>query len=472
MVHSLYTRLLAFTSLLLVVGGFLFWLLAVKLDVPEPFSLIIAGVASLILAAVVIGVILHPVDEVHQALVRMGQGEEVPLPRPRADDMRPLVNALEQLHQRLAHTVVPGPAGLATNAALLGVLNSLSEGVAILDQDLKIVVINTSLRSMANIERVGPEDSAKLGEGLEKYRNAFNLRCFVPDQLALIEDEMRKKPDQPRTDIIQLEHPQQYIKRYGAPLLDTANQQIGFWVSYQDITHEVLMDKLRQDFIANASHELRTPVTSVKVLLENLMEGAKDDPAVRDEFISDAAREIDRMHDLVNELLDLAALESGRNQLELTTFDLKGMIEDAVSTVVPQAKQRDVALEVEAPSAAVPLEADKSRMRQVMVNLVANAVKFTPAGGQVKVRIGETDGQVRISVQDSGIGIPAKDLAHIFDRFFRVTRGRSRLQGGSGLGLTIVKAAIDAHRGDIGVESTEGQGTTFTITLPATQAQA
>jgi two-component system phosphate regulon sensor histidine kinase PhoR len=470
MVHSLYARLLAFTSLLLVVGGFLFWLLGVKFDVPEPASLIIDGVICLILAAVVIGVILHPVDEVHQALVRLGQGEEVPLPKPRADDMRPLVNALDQIRARLQAPVVPGPAGLGTNAALLGVLNSLSEGVAILDTDLKCIIINTSLRSMANIDGLGPEGTGKLGEGLEMYRNAFNHRCFVPDQLALIEDEMRKKPDQPRTDIIQLEHPQQFIKRYGAPLLDASNQQIGFWVSYQDITHEVVRDKLRQDFIANASHELRTPVTSVKVLLENLVDGAKDDPEVRDEFIMDAAREIDRMHDLVNELLDLAALESGRNQLELSKFDVSAVIDDAVSTVTPQAKQRDVDLTTEIQPGGIPLEADKSRLRQVMVNLVANAVKFTPAGGKVTVRVTQENGHVRIGVSDSGIGIPAKDLPHIFDRFFRVTRGRSRLQGGSGLGLTIVKAAIDAHRGEIGVESTEGQGTTFSITLPATQA--
>ena len=211
MVHSLYARLLAFTSLLLVVGGFLFWLLAVKLDVPEPASLIVVCVICLILAAVVIGVILHPVDEVHQALVRLGAGEEVPLPKPRADDMRPLVNALEQLHKRLEVTALPGPAGLGTNAALLGVLNSLSEGVAILDSGLKIVVINTSLRSMANIDGLGADTASNNGDGLEKYRNAFNSRCFVPDQLAVIEDEMRKKPDQPRTDIIQLEHPQQFI---------------------------------------------------------------------------------------------------------------------------------------------------------------------------------------------------------------------------------------------------------------------
>jgi two-component system phosphate regulon sensor histidine kinase PhoR len=450
----------------------LFWLLGVKLDVPEPASLIVDGLICLVFAAVVIGVILQPVEEVHQALVRLAQGEEVPLPKPRANDMRPLVNALEQLRVRLAMTPAPGPAGLATNAALLGVLNSLSEGVAILDRDLKIVVINTSLRSMANIEGLDREGTGKLGESLEKYRNAFNSRCFVPDQLALIEDEMRKKPDQPRTDIIQLEHPQQYIKRYGAPLFDSNNVQIGFWVSYQDITHEVLLDKLRQDFIANASHELRTPVTSVKVLLENLVEGAKDDPAVRDEFILDAAREIDRMHELVNELLDLAALESGRNTLELTTFDIAPVVAEAVSTVGPQAKQRDVKLECDAPEGGLKLQGDRSRLRQVLVNLIANAVKFTPAGGEVKVKLWLENDHVHCSVTDSGIGIPAKDLAHIFDRFFRVTRGRSRLQGGSGLGLTIVKAAVDAHRGEIDVQSTEGQGTTFHLSLPLVQQAA
>ena len=129
-------------------------------------------------------------------------------------------------------------------------------------------------------------------------------------------------------------------------------------------------------------------------------------------------------------------------------------------------------LEPEWPGPDVRLEADLSRVRQVLVNLVANAVKFTPAGGIVKVRAWVENGHVRFMVSDSGIGIPAKDLPHIFDRFYRVTKGRSRLQGGSGLGLTIVKQAIDAHRGEIGVESTEGKGTTFYFQLPTTQRES
>jgi two-component system phosphate regulon sensor histidine kinase PhoR len=294
----------------------------------------------------------------------------------------------------------------------------------------------------------------------------------VPEQLALIEEEMVRHPDRPRTDIIQLERPRQFIRRYSAPLRSSGGGHAGFLVSYQDMTHEVEQDRLRQDFIANASHELRTPVTSVKVLLENLVDGAKDDPAVRDEFLNDALREIDRMRELVNDLLDVAALESGRERLAFTSFGLGPLLLEASETVAPQAKQRDVSLVVEPPAEALRLEGDRARLRQVLVNLVANAVKFTPAEGTVTVRAAlEPSGErVKVEVADTGIGIPAKDLPHIFDRFFRVTRGRSRLQGGSGLGLTIVKQALDAHRGEIHVESTEGQGTTVFISLPLHQA--
>jgi two-component system phosphate regulon sensor histidine kinase PhoR len=201
------------------------------------------------------------------------------------------------------------------------------------------------------------------------------------------------------------------------------------------------------------------------------VDGAKDDPAVADEFLNDALSEIDRMHDLVNDLLDVAALEAGRDKLQLVDVEVSKVLQDAVNTVAPQAKQREVTVSSEIPGGEVTLEADRSRLRQVLVNLVANAVKFTPAGGEVKVKAWREDGHVRFAISDTGIGIPAKDLPHIFDRFFRVTRGRSRLQGGSGLGLTIVKTAIDAHRGEINVESTEGQGTTFYITLPASQKE-
>ncbi|HEY9723544.1 MAG TPA: ATP-binding protein [Oscillatoriaceae cyanobacterium] len=454
MVRSLYARLLAFQCLLAFAGGFVFWLLNINYEWPDPMAILATIAFCLIVAAVVIGLLLDPVDRLHLAIKHAARGEEVPLPEPRAKDLRELLEAVITL-KSLAY---------ADASELSGVINSLSEGTLIFDRHWRLLHINTSLRSMAAEEGItaGPDGN------LAPYCTAFHARCFVPEQLDLIDEEMRKAPDRPRTDIIQLDRPRQFLKRYGAPLYNQKGERTGMLVSYTDITHDVEIDRLRQDFIANASHELRTPVTSVKVLLENLVDGAKDDPAVRDDFLDDALREIDRMHELVNDLLDLAALESARNTLEISRFELVKVIEEAVATVSPQAKQKGVTIAAEA--IGVSLEADHKRIRQVLVNLVTNAVKFTPAGGTVSVRAWEDGTVARVSISDTGIGIPAKDLPHIFDRFFRVTRGRSRLQGGSGLGLTIVKQAIDAHRGEIAVESTEGQGTAFTITLPREHA--
>ena len=466
MVRTLYGRLLAFQFLLLCLMGGLFWAIAVRFDVPEPLSLIIVAAISWIVAAVVVGLLMHPHDQVLLAIKHLAAGEDVPLPDLRAPDERAMAEALTALRTKVA-----AGGSNAGRAEILDVLNSLSEGIMISDLELNPRITNTALRLMASAEQT-LGGTGQLLDDAARYRLAFHQRCFVPDQLALIEDEMRKKPDQPRTDIIQLEHPRQFLRRYSAPVTNEKHEQTGYVISYQDITHEVEQDRLRQDFIANASHELRTPVTSVKVLLENLVEGAKDDPNVRDEFLDDALHEIDRMHELVNDLLDMAALEAGRHNLQITGFEVSKVIGEAVATVAPQAKQRDVVLASELPAEEFTLEADRSRLRQVLVNLVANAVKFTPAGGEVRVKAWRENGCVRFAIQDTGIGIPAKDLPHIFDRFFRVTRNRSRLQGGSGLGLTIVKQAIDAHRGEINVESTEGQGTTVFFTLPCSQREA
>lgn len=473
MIRSLYTRLVAFQFLLVVLESFLFWLTAVVFDVPEPMSLIIVAVCGWAVAAVVIGLLLHPLEQVLLALKHLAAGEDVPLRSLRGPEGQAMEAALNSLRERFFAKSLPArpepamPGAVAGTATQRDVLDSLSEGILIVDAEMRPLLTNSALRTMASV------DAESSGEhGPAAYRYVFHARCFVPDQLAFIEDEMKKMPERPRTDIVQLEHPRQFLRRYGAPLRDDTGAQTGFLVSYQDITHEVEQDRLRQDFIANASHELRTPVTSVKLLLENLVDGAKDDLSVRDDFLDDALREIDRMHDLVNDLLDIAALEAGRHNLQLTQFPLSQVLNEAIATVAPQATQREVTLSADLPNGEITLHADRTRLRQVLVNLVANAVKFTPAQGTVTAKAWIEGEHVKLAISDTGIGIPAQDLPHIFDRFFRVTRGRSRLQGGSGLGLTIVKTAVDAHRGDINIESTEGQGTTVYITLPLKQDPA
>lgn len=462
MVRHLYARLILFHFLLVGLAGFVFWLLAIFWDWPEPLALVLVGGSSWLVSAVVVGLLLQPIDHLLLALKRVAVREPARLTALAGPDAEAWRQMLLELEATLG---IPDAHSHEKNAVdWQAVLDSLSEGVMVTDTSGKPVWGNSALRALAHTgSDMGGQD----------FDRGLHTRCFVPEQLALIEEEMLRHPDHPRTDIIQLDRPRQFVRRYSASLRAAGKRHAGFLVSYQDMTHAVEQDRLRQDFIANASHELRTPVTSVKVLLENLVDGAKDDPAVRDEFLNDALREIDRMRELVNDLLDVAALEAGRERLTFAPFEVSALIGDAVETVAPQARQRDVVLRVEPHDTDFQMVGDRARLRQVLVNLVANAVKFTPAGGHVTVRA-ERDaaaGRLGFVIADTGIGIPAKDLPHIFDRFFRVTRGRSRLQGGSGLGLTIVKQAIDAHGGEIHVESTEGQGTTVFVSLPLQQVE-
>lgn len=343
---------------------------------------------------------------------------------------------------------------------LEAIITSMTEGLVIYDAQFNPVLTNPALRQLAQ--------PATTGTRALNGNDIFLDRLANAEQLQVIEEEMRKQPTRPRTDIIELCHPSQFLKRFSAPLICKAGHASGYVVIYHDITPEVEGDRLKSEFISNASHELRTPVTSLKVLVESLIDGAQEDPELRATFLDDIYREINRMHDLVNDLLDVARLENGKG-ISIDRFDVSRVIKEAVNTVAPQAKQKEIAISLVVPE-ALDGQADKDRLRQVLVNLLANAVKFTGPGGTVEVRAEKAQGNLKVQVADTGIGIPAKDLPHIFDRFFRVTRGRSRLQGGSGLGLTIVKQTIDAHQGDIRIESTEGQGTVVTFSIPQTKS--
>lgn len=339
---------------------------------------------------------------------------------------------------------------------LEAIITSMTEGLVIYDAQFNPVLTNPALRQLAQ--------PATTGTRSLNGNDLFLDRLANPEQLQVIEEEMRKQPMLPRTDLIELCHPSQFLKRFSAPLICKSGHASGYVVIYHDITPEVEADRQKSEFISNASHELRTPVTSLKVLIESLIDGAQEDPELRATFLEDIYREANRMHELVNDLLDLAHLETGKG-ISIDRFDVSRVIKEAVNTVAPQAKQKEISISLVVPE-ALDGQADKDRLRQVLVNLLANAVKFTGPGGTVEVRAEQTSGNLKVQVSDTGIGIPAKDLPHIFDRFFRVTRGRSRLQGGSGLGLTIVKQTIDAHQGDIRIESTEGQGTVVTFSIP------
>jgi signal transduction histidine kinase len=220
------------------------------------------------------------------------------------------------------------------------------------------------------------------------------------------------------------------------------------------------------DLVANVSHELRTPLTAVKGMVETLRDGAVDEVEVRDRFLATVEGETDRMIRLVGDLLLLSRVDSGAFLLDRASVDLGAVVAQAVSRLRPLAERRQLALLVAAPEGAMPVLADASRMEQVLSNLLDNALKYSRRGGSVRISLSREGSMARVQVKDEGVGIPAEALPRIGERFFRVDRARSRDEGGSGLGLAIARALVEAHSGQLTLESIEGEGTTVTFTLP------
>jgi two-component system, OmpR family, phosphate regulon sensor histidine kinase PhoR len=221
---------------------------------------------------------------------------------------------------------------------------------------------------------------------------------------------------------------------------------------------------VRREFVANVSHELRTPLASIKALVETLEAGAIDDPAVSADFLGRINGEVDRLAALVDELLDLGRLESGRVGLRLELLDPADLLRRGSERLRPQTERAQLQLTVSVPDGLPPVLGDRARIEQVLLNLVHNAIKFTPAGGRIDVKGEARDGYLSVSVTDTGIGMSESELQRVFERFYKADR--SRRSDGSGLGLAIAKHIVLGHQGAITATSEEGVGSTFGFTLP------
>jgi signal transduction histidine kinase len=253
-----------------------------------------------------------------------------------------------------------------------------------------------------------------------------------------------------------------YHERIEAPSQD----ELGAWATSFNQMAEALerTERRRLELIGDVAHELRTPLSGIKSSLEGLVDGVL--PCEPDTFLG-LQHEVSRMQRLVHDLADLSRAEAGQVHLELRPVDLGKLIDTAVARLHPQFEDKDVALRLEIPLGLPQAVVDANRMTQVLLNLLGNALQYTPSGGQVIIRAWAERGKLVVAVQDSGTGIAPEHLPHIFERFYRVDKSRSRAGGGSGIGLTIAKHLIEAHRGSIEASSPGlGQGSTFTFTLP------
>jgi two-component system phosphate regulon sensor histidine kinase PhoR len=267
------------------------------------------------------------------------------------------------------------------------------------------------------------------------------------------------------------EHQAQLIERAGRQYLQVVTTPIidgGDWavlVVFHDLTDVRRTELMRRDFVANVSHELRTPLAAIKSVVETIAGGAIDEPKVAREFLARADAEVDRLILLVEELLELSRIESGDVPLAIAPVEIEALLMDVVERMRPQAERKQLSLMLETEPDLGELAIDAGRIEHAVINLVHNAIKFTAEGGSIVVSARRADDRLFVRVKDSGIGIAADELPRVFERFYK--SDQSRASQGSGIGLAIVKHAVEAHGGSVSVESELGRGSTFSLSIPA-----
>ncbi|TRM11448.1 PAS domain-containing protein [Lentibacillus cibarius] len=259
-----------------------------------------------------------------------------------------------------------------------------------------------------------------------------------------------------------------FVEIVGAPILNEVGRLKGTVLVFHDITDFKRLDQMRKDFVANVSHELKTPVTSIRGFAETLLDGAMNDPDIHRQFLTTIFTESKRLQALIQDLLELSELENDELRLQTEKIDLAMLFKDIQPFLDKQATGKQIQLSSTI-SENLIMTGDTNRMKQVLLNLINNAIIYTPEKGEVDFTIHGTDDMIEIKVSDTGIGIPEEEKSRIFERFYRVDKARSRNTGGTGLGLAIVKHIVEAHNGRIELNSELEQGTTFKLTFPKCQ---
>ena len=336
------------------------------------------------------------------------------------------------------------------------VLNAMIEAVIVIDDGQRLVLQNASARRLF---RLPPQ---AMGRPLFELVRQPQLQAWVETTLAEREvagGELVLPAPSSRTLSVRVQ-----------PLPEGSTGGRALVVA-TDISQLRRLEEIRQEFVANASHELKTPLASIKACVETLVDGgAIDDPEVRDRFMAMVAEQADRMDHLVRDLLSLTRIENDEEDLELHPVDLMTLVSQSVARQSQSAERKQILVKIEAPAETVQPIADEESLEHILDNLIDNAIKYTDTGGTVTIRWKREDDGCVLEVQDTGIGIPQQHLNRIFERFYRVDRARSREVGGTGLGLAIVKHLVQNQGGEIRVSSQLGRGSCFSVRLLAGSA--
>ena len=350
------------------------------------------------------------------------------------------------------------------------VLDAVSEGIALISHDRRFLSIN---QQFAELFGVRPDEI--LGRQFDELQSLVEQIFVDPGKFRALVAGSAIDSEQQFTEIVAQRWPMpRELELFSTPVRTPDSEQLGRLYVFRDVTHEREVDRMKSEFVSMVSHELRTPLTSIKGYIDLLVDGdAGELTEEQQEYLEIAKKNADRLVALINDLLDVSRIESGRMELHPSPLDLARLISDVAQSLRPQIEEKDqhLILEVNEPLPAVL--GDTDRVTQILTNLLSNAYKYTPAGGTISVvaQAAEKD-CVRVDVRDTGIGLSAEEQTKLFTKFFRAKNRTTQEVGGTGLGLTITRSLVEMHGGKIIVSSAQGEGSTFSFTLPTTRQLA
>jgi two-component system phosphate regulon sensor histidine kinase PhoR len=389
-------------------------------------------------------------EDLERGALRIARGDlSRRLPVPASDELGSLAEAFnhmaEQLEDRINALIRQGQLQEA-------VLSSMVEGVLAVDADQRLIALNRAAAQLLGVDFLASQDRT-----IQEVVRDPQLQSFITRTIFARE---------PVEGEVVLHRGEQVIQAHGTFLKDTQGTDIGFLIVLHDVTHLRRLEMTRRDFVANVSHELKTPITSIKGFVETLLAGALHEPENAETFLRIIARQTDRLNEIIDDLLSLSRIErdAEEGRVFLTTGWLHGVLASAIQVCEPKAAVRNIAISLNCPE-ELRARINAPLLEQALVNLIDNAVKYSPPGSPVQVEAERQGAEVVVRVRDQGVGIEKNQLSRIFERFYRVDAGRSRKEGGTGLGLAIVKHIAQALGGRVTVDSSPGQGSTFSLHL-------
>jgi two-component system phosphate regulon sensor histidine kinase PhoR len=438
--------------LLLIQGYFIYFF-----KKPLFFSSLVSLLVILSLAYLFLRILTQPIQRMREMTRRLANGSsEREIQIYSNDEWGEIAKAVDEMKIRLREKIE----GVSRERDYLQtILKGMLEGVLVVDERGRILMVNDALQKIlslpsevvdkAPLEAIrNTELEEAIREAIQQGKNsAFELTFPLSGGKTL------------EVNVVGISPSPEEIAREGEKIK-------GAIAVFHDISRLKELEKIRQDFVANVSHELRTPLTTIKGYTETLLDGALKDE-VAPQFLQVIQKHADRLTKIVEDLLALSKIESKEFYLKWEPLPLSELIDDVSDFVKEAAQKKKMSISRSITPSSIKTTGDRNYLEQVFINLLDNAVKYTPEGGEISISAVEKgQREIQVSIQDNGIGIPQEDLSRIFERFYRVDKGRSQELGGTGLGLSIVKHIIQAHGGRIWAESQLGKGSTFYFTLP------